>query len=375
MALKPAPLRTEISDTYPNPNNGVARTGVGKLWDFVTSLLGITGATTDMLAASKILDPSAIYNLSLVPSVAGSALTMTLKSNDGATALAVDNAATVTQRNATLATGTVLVRNITANIVTVISSGSTAGHISAVLSPIYWYLIDNSGTIELAWSTTNFGIKGIVTTTAEGGAGAADSATIMYSTTARTSVPFRRIGRTFDTQATAGTWASLPTTVEMEPLDVGPASTIQVGQSLPKRKVADESVISSTTLQNDDDLSFPIAAGEEWQAEFYIDCGINVTSTGVKVAVNAPAGATINVSVNFANTDAVGQGKADRTATVGAGVGYTPASGSNMHLVVSCWVLNGATAGTINLQWAQNSNVATNLTFRKGSHMLATRIA
>ncbi|TMS58537.1 hypothetical protein MW7_007380 [Imbroritus primus] len=37
------PLRTEISDTYPNPTNAVARTGFGKFFDYVTGLLGSTG--------------------------------------------------------------------------------------------------------------------------------------------------------------------------------------------------------------------------------------------------------------------------------------------------------------------------------------------
>jgi len=37
------PVRTEISDTYPNPTNAVARAGFGKLYDYVTGLLGATG--------------------------------------------------------------------------------------------------------------------------------------------------------------------------------------------------------------------------------------------------------------------------------------------------------------------------------------------
>lgn len=41
------PARTEIADTYPNPSNAVARTGFGKLYDYVTGLLGATGAATE----------------------------------------------------------------------------------------------------------------------------------------------------------------------------------------------------------------------------------------------------------------------------------------------------------------------------------------
>jgi hypothetical protein len=37
------PVRTELADTYPNPSNATFRTGIGKLWDAVTGLLGTDG--------------------------------------------------------------------------------------------------------------------------------------------------------------------------------------------------------------------------------------------------------------------------------------------------------------------------------------------
>ena len=51
MAYSAPPARTEISDTYPNPSNAVARVGFGKLWDYVTGLLGATGSPTAAKAA------------------------------------------------------------------------------------------------------------------------------------------------------------------------------------------------------------------------------------------------------------------------------------------------------------------------------------
>lgn len=45
------PARTEISDTYPNPSNAVARTGFGKLYDYVVGLLGTTGNAAQALIA------------------------------------------------------------------------------------------------------------------------------------------------------------------------------------------------------------------------------------------------------------------------------------------------------------------------------------
>ena len=43
MAYTAPPAKAEISDTYPNPSNAVARIGFGSLWDYVTGLLGLTG--------------------------------------------------------------------------------------------------------------------------------------------------------------------------------------------------------------------------------------------------------------------------------------------------------------------------------------------
>ena len=51
MTYAAPPARNEISDTYPNPSNAVARVGFGKLWDYVTGLLGSTGNPTAAKAA------------------------------------------------------------------------------------------------------------------------------------------------------------------------------------------------------------------------------------------------------------------------------------------------------------------------------------
>ena len=36
----PMPLKTEISDTYPNPSDATARAGFAKLWDYIATLYG-----------------------------------------------------------------------------------------------------------------------------------------------------------------------------------------------------------------------------------------------------------------------------------------------------------------------------------------------
>lgn len=121
-------------------------------------------------------------------------------------------------RSTTLTTGTPTTISNAAQIATTISSGSTGGTVSAVQSKIYILAINNAGTMELAWCNASGGINldetTLISTTAEGGAGAADSATVIYSTTARSNVAFRVVGVFRSTQTTAGTWAQTPSLVQ-----------------------------------------------------------------------------------------------------------------------------------------------------------------
>ena len=120
-------------------------------------------------------------------------------------------------RSTTLGSGAVSrVSGTPANLV--ISSGSTLGTVNAVQSDIAVLAINNAGTIELAAVNLAGGTRldeaNLITTTAEGGAGAADSATVIYSTTARTNVAYRVLGIIRSTQATAGTWATAPSLIQ-----------------------------------------------------------------------------------------------------------------------------------------------------------------
>lgn len=178
-------------------------------------------------AAANVPTASDEYaNGSITASVAANALTIALKTSSGSDASA-GSPIRIGFRNSTAGTGTYNQRLITAALSTVISSGSTAGFTSAVQGTIYVYAIDNSGTVELAWSGTLYDEGSVVTTTAEGGAGAADSSNVIYSTTARTGVPLRLIGRIRATQATAGTWATAPSEIANIPFKRILTPTIQ----------------------------------------------------------------------------------------------------------------------------------------------------
>ncbi len=171
--------------------------------------------TSDISGTSQLME---LLNVGLSASVGSSTLTIALKQSDGTTDPSTGTAAAkIGYRSATLTSGAYSEVSTTASLSMSVSNGSTLGHTSANQHPVYIYGINNAGSTELAVSCKYFGKSGIVSTTAEGGAGAADTSTVMYSTTARSSVPFRLIGRLLMTETNAGVWASAPTQVDVWP--------------------------------------------------------------------------------------------------------------------------------------------------------------
>ena len=148
-----------------------------------------------------------------------------------------------------------------------------------------------------------------------------------------------------------------------------------------KRKTADESVTSSAVLQDDDHLTFPIAANEEWIADFYLDIGAVLSTTGINVSVTSPVSSTINMNAQLcggAGNDTNTNTRTERSPTNGGTLNFPAASYPNstdgvMHL--SYWVLNAGTAGNITFQFCQATSSGTAVTVRKGSHMVAHRVA
>lgn len=150
---------------------------------------------------------------------------------------------------ATLASGAVLHFNDGTSVTTsgaltvTASSGSTLGTVSGVASRIWVVAVKNSGTPELALRNNVSGtsiawpaLRSTITTVAEGGAGAADSAQTFYSTTLRASQPWCVVGYIDSTQATAGTWATALTLVQ----DFGP------GIPMPGTPVQIQTSVTST---------------------------------------------------------------------------------------------------------------------------------
>jgi hypothetical protein len=162
---------------------------------------------TSATPASSPTQPYETSNLGLATSVASNAMTVALKQSDGSTNPSSGAAAVkIGFRSSTVTSGAYNQRSVTAALSMTISSGATLGQLNAGTAYIWVYALDNAGTVELAVSSKLFDDGSVQSTTAM--SGSATSGTALYSTTARTSVAIRVIGRIKNTQTTAGTYAS-----------------------------------------------------------------------------------------------------------------------------------------------------------------------
>jgi len=137
-------------------------------------------------------------------SVGASALTCTL------------NPTILNFRNTPLTSGTINTRTVATAISVVVPSTATLGTVSAQQSRLVLLALDNAGTVELAVVNiaggNNLDETTLISTTAI--IAGSNAANVVYSTTARTSLPFRVVGYIESTQATAGTWATAPSTIQ-----------------------------------------------------------------------------------------------------------------------------------------------------------------
>jgi hypothetical protein len=203
-------------------------------------------------------------------------------------------------RSSTASSGTTTTRNVTAAISMTVSNGSTLGTVSAVASKLAVLAIDNAGTVELAVVNANYsGLldeRSLISTTAEGGTGTADSGAVIYSTTARTNVSFRIIGYVESTQATAGAWATSPSNIAGMGGAIVPQSTQQY-----YRLNADLALASSSSALNPFGVSCTLSANTVYEFEIVFALSRTTGAVSHTVSINFTGGtATLNNIAYFA---------------------------------------------------------------------------
>lgn len=139
-------------------------------------------------------------------------------------------------------------------------------------------------------------------------------------------------------------------------------------------KSADESVTSSTTLQNDDSLFLSVAANTSYQISvLLVYNGGTQGSSDLKVGWTAPSGATLVWGIAYRDTGGAAHiGAGDITLTLAAG---TNGTSNNYSVLVTATLTTGSTAGTLQLQWAQNTSSSTATTVKAGSSLIGTQLS
>lgn len=160
------------------------------------------------------------------------------------------------------------------------------------------------------------------------------------------------------------------------------AEKMTAGQTVLIQKTADETVTSSTTLQNDDELFFTVAANGVYVADLYL-FAYQGAAASTAIDINGdwsiPSG-TIGWKWCFGPT--VGMTDRENTAGVFAlhGLATDRAYGldsssrgiaAHEHLMFTV----GSTAGTVQYRWAQNTSNANGTTVGALSHLIVQRLA
>lgn len=196
---------TNIKIYFPEVFTSLTRPTVPQLTGELSSVSGSGGSTSD--------DPKQLLNCGISASVASNALTAALKTKSGSDPSS-GSPVSIAFRSSTLTSGQYTVVNATSATSVVVPDTATLGHGDASTHYVWVYALNNSGSIELAVSSSRFD-EGLLHSTTAIGTGS-DSGGVLYSTTARTNAPIRLIGRITSNQATAGTWATTPSEVSVD---------------------------------------------------------------------------------------------------------------------------------------------------------------
>jgi len=140
------------------------------------------------------------------------------------------------------------------------------------------------------------------------------------------------------------------------------------------RKSADQSVTSSTTVANDTHLKFAIGANETYTFNLWLYTSAANSTPGIKWNIAGPSGSTVFFSPP--NTYPMADG-----AVVIATVGSTTETfqgfvdGNLRPILIQGTILNGGTAGDVQLKWAQNASSATATTVKAGSYIYGIKVS
>lgn len=268
--------------------NGCRQVGAGVT--SVATSFGLTGGTitnTGTLSISTTAPPSGMdfpINMSMAATVAANALTLAIKDAAGSDPSST-SPVLIPFRSSTASTGTVTWLALTTGYSITISSGSTMGFASTTPGRLWLVGFNDGGTFRLGLVNcfTTTGIYplaeyNLLSSTAEGGAGGADSAGVIYTGTAVSSKAFRVLGycEYVSGLATAGTWNAAPDIIQV----AGP------GTKMPGTPVQTQSSVSSAVATGNSIIPVDDTIPQSTEGTQFFSVSLTPTSSCNRLNIN-----------------------------------------------------------------------------------------
>lgn len=137
------------------------------------------------------------------------------------------------------------------------------------------------------------------------------------------------------------------------------------------RKTSDESVTSSTTLQDDDALQMSVAANEVWQLRFGLRMSISPVGNA-KVSCTFPAGGEIELVACWYDPSG---NNARRVINSNTPVTSLLSFAAIAYIEFNGIYVNAGNAGTLVLQWAQDTSNGTATIMKAHSTLWGMKLA
>jgi hypothetical protein len=236
-------------------------------------------------------------------------------------------------------------------------------------------LSKNSNTnMDFTWITNDVGdITAVTAGTGISGGGTSGAVTITNSmataiTTAGDLIKGTGSG-TFDRLGIGSTGQVLTVTSGAPAWETLPAgATVKT-----VRKSADQSVTSSTTLVNDTHLKFAVAANETYIFQLWLFVYAADGTPDIKVTCTGPSGSTVLWSSSQVIFNAAAATTLTSVNTSGVSADLF-VDANNRAIQLYGTIANGATAGDLQFQWAQNTSSANSTTVKAGSSIFGIKV-
>lgn len=152
------------------------------------------------------------------------------------------------------------------------------------------------------------------------------------------------------------------------------AATASIKFNKTVTQAADQSLTANTTLTNSTDLSIPLAANTTYEFEARIQFNEAGTAAGIKLALSGPAAPTTVILNGLCEngTATVTHQSVNAITTV-----LTPGITTTGLKYATLWgvIVNGANAGNLVFQFAQNTSDANATTLKAGSTLHVRQIS